>query len=88
MNSTKMLINCLKCLWKEEGGGRRGGRDDSRVLDRPFPKGTVPFRASNVPLAPPQNQQCALWLHLKTNIHLNYLDLKTVQVQTTELSEH
>ena len=34
MNSTKMLINCLKCLWKEEGGGRRkeegGGRRGER----------------------------------------------------------
>ena len=64
----------------------------SRVLARPFPKGTVPFGASNIPfvsapkstmcpLAPPQNQ-------LIFNSHLNYLDLKTVQVQTTELSEH
>ena len=60
-----------------------------RVLARPFPKGTVPFGASNVPfgsapkptmypLAPPQNQHIF-------NSHLNYLDLKTVWVQTTVL---
>ena len=35
-----------------------------------FPKGTVPFGAPNCPLGLPQNQQCALWLHLKTNIFL------------------
>ena len=63
-----------------------------RVLARPFPKGTVPYGGSNVPfesapkptmcpLAPPQNQHIF-------NSHLNYLNLKTVWVQTTELSEH
>ena len=50
----------------------------SRVLPRPFPKGTVPFGGSNVPfgsapkptmcpLAPPQNQ----------HIFNSYLNLKT-----------
>ena len=58
----------------------------------PFPKGNVPFGGSNVPfrsatketmcpLAPPQNQQYF-------NIHLNYLNLKTVWALNIELSEH
>ena len=52
----------------------------SRVLARPFPKGTVPFGGSNVPfgsaakplmcpLVPLQNQHIF-------NSHLNYLNLK------------
>ena len=64
----------------------------TRVLTRPFPKGTVPFGAPNVPfgsaqkpimcpLAPPQNQHIF-------NSHLNYLNLKTVWALNIELSEH
>ena len=63
-----------------------------RVLPRPFPKGTVPFGAPNVPfgsaqkpimcpLVPPQNQHIF-------NSHLNYLNLKTVWALNIELSEH
>ena len=62
-----------------------------RVLARPFPKGTVPFGAPNVPfgsaqkpimcpLVPPQNQHIF-------NSHLNYLNLKTVWALNIELSE-
>ena len=44
------------------------------------PFGSTP-KPTMCPLAPPQNQHIF-------NSHLNYLDLKTGQVQTTELSEH
>ena len=68
------------------------GNEASKVLARPFPKGTVPFGGSNVPfgsatketmcpLAPPQNQHIF-------NSHMNYLDLKTVWAPNIELSEH
>ena len=64
----------------------------TRVLARPFPKGTVPFGGSNVPfgsaqkpimcpLVPPQNQHIF-------NSHLNYLNLKTVWALNIGLSEH
>ena len=36
----------------------------------PFPKGNVPFGGSNVPFRSATKKQCALWLHLKTNIFL------------------
>ena len=81
----------------DEGRGRREGEEGEvsclhnitvrhiRVFARPFLKGTVPFGSAPKPamcsLAPPQNQYIF-------NSHLNYLDLKTVEVQTTELSEH
>ena len=63
----------------------------TRVLARPFPKGTVSFGAPNVPfgsaqkptmcpLVPPQNQHIF-------NSHLNYLNLKTVWALNIELSE-
>ena len=46
----------------------------ARIKKKTFPKGTVPFEASNVPfgasLGLPQKKQCALWFHLKTNIFL------------------
>ena len=43
----------------------------SRVLTRPFPKGTVPFGSSIVPFgSATKEKQHALWLHLKTNIFL------------------
>ena len=32
------------------------GEDDSRVLAKPFPKGTVPFGALMCPLGLPKNQ--------------------------------
>ena len=53
----------------------------SKVLARPFPKGTVPFGDSNVPFGSTSKPTYF-------SSHLNYLNLRTVWALTTELCEH
>ena len=48
---------------------------------RPFPKGTVPFGVSYVPFG-------STLKPTYFNIHLNYLNLKTIWALNIELSEH
>ena len=84
------LLQTMCCSWNSVQ--LIGTYVSTKVLARPFPKGTVPFGSSNVPfgsatketmcpLAPPQNQPIF-------NSHLNYLNLKTVWALSIELSEH
>ena len=61
----------------------------TRVLARPFPKGTVSFGAPNVPFRSAQKPiMCPLVPPHIFNSHLNYLNLKLVWAPNIEPSEH
>ena len=55
---------------------------------RPFPKGTVPFGVSYVPFGLSDVPFGSTLKPTYFNIHLNYLNLKTIWALNIELSEH